>query len=273
MALAHGAHLEISGHTPPWLITSTFAQIFHQIFRIAVGPLHETFMNSPSLSEHSIEARHAPVGRFLDVRGSVADELITADLFPFWEIKDNVVRLRDGRNQVIKRGAFVGFKSLGLFSYQPDSRTTATEEFSLFWNVLNNSDLYKIPVPHRLGCRSKIFLKSAEPFEDLAARISSLLLSPNALKSLTPSATDFKIVVDYTDGLFSTILTIGPLHIGEASQHFSFYDEAFSSTGIFVDLDVSRTASLTLEGVPETVSEAFKVSWTKADQITKFLLP
>lgn len=47
------------------------------------------------VTEHVMEIRHQASGRFLDVRGYVADHFKSNELFPHWQIDSNVVQFRD----------------------------------------------------------------------------------------------------------------------------------------------------------------------------------
>jgi len=92
------------------------------------------------VSEHVLEVRHQATGRFLDVRGYVADHIKGADLFLHWEIDSNVVNFRDAPQKPKKIGAFAGYRSAGVFVYDPDTRNFVEDKSGKFWRTLTKNN-------------------------------------------------------------------------------------------------------------------------------------
>ena len=110
------------------------------------------------LAEHVFEARHAPSGSFLDVRGYVADYIKSEGVLPHWKIDTNVVNFRDEPDSVKRDAAFTGFKSAGYVVYNPETRNYFSDKAGSFWKTLIKNNHYKVPEITRFGARTKAFM-------------------------------------------------------------------------------------------------------------------
>ncbi len=219
------------------------------------------------VSEHVLEIRHQATGRFLDVRGYVADHIKGADLFPHWQIDSNVVNFRDAPQSPEKIGAFAGFKSAGIFVYDPDTRNYFEDKAGKFWKTLTKNQFYLVPDITRFGCRTKVFLNSNKSFEEINSILYSKFFTNEFKDLIGEKEKDLQVVIELVVGEFELRLTCGPIHKDEANRYFSFQSDHFSDTGIFLDLDVYKTKSVSHADVPSLTKKAMKLSWEKIDSV------
>lgn len=220
------------------------------------------------VSEHVLEVRHQAAGRFLDVRGYVADHIKGADLFPHWEIDSNVVNFRDAPQKPKKIGAFAGYRSAGVFVYDPDTRNYFEDKSGKFWRTLTKNQFYTLPDITRFGCRTKVFLNSNESFEEINSVIYSKFFTEDFKSLVGEKEKDLQIVVELAAGEFDVRLTCGPIHKEEANRYFSFESEHFSETGIYLDIDVYKTKNILHSDVPALTKKAMELAWKKVDNIS-----
>lgn len=180
------------------------------------------------VAEHVLEVRHQATGRFLDVRGYVADHIRSADIFPHWQIDSNVVNFRDAPHNPEKVGAFAGFKSAGLFVYDPDTRNFFEDKSSKFWKTLVNNGFYAVPEVTRFGCRTKVFLNSQKSFDEINEALYSKFFTKEFKSLVGEKEKDLQIVVDLVVDGFNLRLTCGPIQKDEANRYFSFDSNHFS---------------------------------------------
>lgn len=220
------------------------------------------------VTEHTLEVRHGACGKFLDVRGYVADHIRAAELFPHWRIETNIVNFSDHPNRAEKIGAFAGYKSAGLFTFDPDTRNYFEDKSSKFWKVLNKNQFYTIPNITRFGCRTKAFLNSRKSFEDINESLYAEFFSTGFKTLMGDKENDFQIIVDMHVENFQLRVSIGPMHKGEARRLFNFESDHFEEAGIFIDLDIFKTSGIENTTVPKLTKEAMKLAWERIDTIS-----
>ncbi len=118
------------------------------------------------VAEHVLEVRYAASGAFLNVMGYMADYIRDKGLFPHWRVGTNIVNFFDSE-PVKKTGAFVAYNRSGYVAKNPDTRNFFQDKAIAFWNVLLANEHFKLPDPTRFGARTKIFLSSHKPFEEI----------------------------------------------------------------------------------------------------------
>lgn len=223
--------------------------------------------DSVVVSEHVLEIRHQATGRFLDVRGYVADHIKDADLFPHWQIETNVVNFRDAPKTADRMGAFAGYKSAGLFVYDPDTRNFFQDKATQFWRTLNKNQFYKIPDITRFGCRTKSFLTSDQEFEEINSRLYRQFFSDEFRSLVGEKEKDLQIVIELQANHFEIRMTCGPIQKDEAMRYFGFESEHFSETGLFLDIDVYKTEGVDHKDVPRLTKSAMGLIWERIDRI------
>jgi hypothetical protein len=223
------------------------------------------------ITEHIFEVRHAPSGRFLDVRGYVSDHIKSSGLFQHWEINPTVIHFRDGESKIEKTGAFAGYKSAGYFAFDPETRNYFEDKSIQFWKKLKENQFYTIPELIRLGCRTKAFITCDKSFDDIHSMLYSNLFTGKVSDMIGKEEKDFQVIMDLKLSEYDIHMSIGPIHKNEAGNFFSFESKHFENAGIFLDLDVSKQSGLSQNNIPSYVKDAMKISWERIDGITSIL--
>ena len=221
--------------------------------------------NKVIVSEHVLEVRHQATGRFLDVRGYVADHIKGAELFDHWEIDTNVVKFRDAPRRPEKIGAFAGFQSAGVFVYDPDTRNFFEDKTGKFWKTLIKNQFYTLPELTRFGCRSKVFLNSDKSFDEINIAVYSKFFTEEFKTLVGAKEKDLQIVIDLSSGEFDIKIHCGPIHKEEARRYFSFKSDHFSDSGFFLDIDIYKTKKIKHADIPSLTKKAMKLAWEKVD--------
>jgi hypothetical protein len=225
--------------------------------------------DSVIVSEHILEVRHQASGRFLDVRGLVADHIKTGEIFPHWQIDTNVVNFRDASGAPKKIGAFVGYKSAGLYVYDPDTRNYFEDKVGKFWRSLTSCQLYALPELTRFGCRTKAFLNSEKSFDEINRNLYAKFFSRNFHEMLGERQKDLQVVIDLESTDFSIRITCGPIHKEEATRYFSFSSDHFKETGVYIDIDYSKKENIDIKEVPKLTKSAIQATWERIDKIAQ----
>lgn len=219
------------------------------------------------LSEHVLEVRYKASGTFLDVRGYIADYIHQNGVFPHWNIDTNVVNFRDESNVIKTEGAFVGYKSAGYVTLNPQTRNYFTDRASSFWNMFIKNDHYKIPNPLRFGARTKLFVPSTQSFDKINKVMFEELFTEKARSLIGGKETDLQFTVELQEDVFDVRVVGGPLHKDESRKFFKFDAEQFSQCGLFLDIDYFKTDGLSLPNVPKLLKHAITLTWEKAELI------
>lgn len=219
------------------------------------------------LAEHTLEVRHLASGTFLDVRGYVADYIRQEGAFPHWQIDANVVNFRDEPASVKAEGAFVGYKSAGYVSLNPQTRNYFTDRASAFWKLLLKNNHYKIPDPTRFGTRTKVFIPSSRTFEEINKTIYETFLTENARSLIGGKQTDLQFTIDLREETFEVRVIGGPTRKDEVGRYLQFESDYFKQSGLFLDIDFYKTDGLSLVDVPVLLRKAIDLTWHKAELI------
>jgi len=221
------------------------------------------------VTENVLEIRHQASGRFLDVRGYVADHFKSNELFPHWQIDSNVVHFRDDPKTPKKIGAFAGYKSAGLYTFDPETRNYFEDKAGQFWKALSKNQFYVIPEIKRFGCRTKAFLNCTDTFENINEKLYKKFFSEDFRGLIGEKEKDLQIVINLTIDKFQLKLTCGPIKKNEASNYFNFKSDHFDDTGIFLDIDVFIVGDIQSSKISSLVKEAMTLTWKKIDNISK----
>lgn len=224
----------------------------------------------PIVAEQLFELRHEASGTFLDVRGFVADYL-RKHKFPHWRIDTNSISFHDAPQGVQKDGAFVGYKSLGYYVHNADTKNYFVDKAIAFWKVLLENGHYEIPSPSRFGARAKLFLPREHEFEEINKRIFKTFIAQDGVHIFGATPTDIQINIDLNEAPFSIRCVLGPTHKGEAGNFFPFESKEFEKAGIFLDLDIYTTTDLALDKVPDLLRRASDVTWAKLERLEQAL--
>ncbi len=223
------------------------------------------------LAEHIVEIRHAAAGTFLDVRGYVADYIRTSGFLPHWSIQTNIVNFRDKEDKVEKEGGFVGYKSLGYFVYNADTKNFFADRANAFLKLIMENKHYTIPDMTRFGVRTKVFIPCDLTFEAINSKFFNRLFTEGAVKLIGGQEKDFQIIIDLIEQEFDVRLRGGPIHKNEAGKHLNFEAEQFKNAGIFLDIDYYKTKDILLKQTRKHLLQAIELTWNKVENIASEL--
>jgi hypothetical protein len=223
------------------------------------------------VTNHIIEIRHGAIGKFLDVRGSIADHVRISGFLPHWKIEQNVVQFLDDDIKVDKEGAFAGYKSFGYLTNNPPKKNSFQDRAFSFFKLMLKNPYYRIQAATRFGCRSRVFLPSEADFESIHKTLNEKLLSANLREIVANKETDLQVVIEFKEGRFDGRLILGPMHKDEVKSHLSFESEHFSKTGLFIDIDYFITGNIECSKLQAILKEGMSLTWDKVDAITQKL--
>lgn len=223
--------------------------------------------NDIMLTEHVLEVRYVASGTFLDLRGYIADYLRQEDVFPHWKIEPNVVNFRDESDNIKSEGAFVGYRSAGYVSLNPQTRNYFTDRASSFWKVLSKNKQFTIPELVRFGARTKVFVPSSNSFEQINKSLYEGFFTKKGRDLTGGKERDLQFTIELEEDVFNLRIIVGPLHTDEAEKHFQFESDQFKNTGLFLDIDCYKTEFSDSDSVPKLLAKAMEITWRKAEQI------
>ncbi len=221
------------------------------------------------ISESIFEIRHEPSGIFLDKRGYIADHIRGNNLFNHWQIENNLVQFRDDPKIVKKIGGFVGYKSIGLFCFDPETSNLFEDKAIQFWNTVKKNQIYQIPELLRFGCRTKAFISCDKDFKQLNKELYSNFFSDSFKSLVGKGQEDLQIVIRQKQESLTINLTIGPVQKNEAGQYFNFENETFEKSGIYIDIDVSNQPPISHSEIKALIKKSMSITWDRIDEISK----
>lgn len=217
------------------------------------------------LAEQILEVRHIPSGSFLDVRGYVADYVRASRFLPHWKIDPSIVTFRDKPDEIDKEGAFAGYRSVGYFIHDPETRNLFVDRASLFWRTIQKNQYYKLPDLERFGARTKVFLPSVQSFDEINSAFYRLFYTDTTREIIGGTERDVQFVIVLQEQEFDVRVSGGPIHKGEVGAYLGFESKQFEKTGFFVDLDFYRTTGLKHDDVPKLLRTAVDLTWSKVE--------
>ena len=147
------------------------------------------------ISESIFEIRHEASGIFLDKRGYVADHIRSNEIFHHWQIENNLVSFRDDPKVVKKIGGFIGYKSIGLFCYDPETNNFFEDKAVQFWKAVKKNQIYQIPDILRFGCRTKAFISCERDFKELNDQLYEKFTTEEFRNLIGSGEEDLQIVI------------------------------------------------------------------------------
>ena len=228
-------------------------------------------VESVMLVEHILEVRHSASGSFLDARGFVADYIRSQGVFSHWSIDANVVNFRDNETKIIRDGAFASFKSAGYIVYNPETQNYFSDKASAYWKVLYKNQHYTLPELTRFGVRTKIFIPSSKPFDEIYSLVFDKFYRPEVNQIIGDNIDDVQFVFNLKENKFSIRVSGGPVHKNEVQKYMSFEATEFQECGIYLDIDYSKTEDLNEKDISKLLKECITLTWKKIDNITQLL--
>ncbi len=193
------------------------------------------------LWEYGTEVRYEPLGRFLDLRGSIADALRIGAGLAFWSITENRIDFRV-TEESHRETAFVSYRNLGYAVINPDSPTYFSDRAAKFFRELLKVPGYVLTPIQRFGFRIRSVSPFSGEYDALRKKVIQVISPPNELTTLIKgSLIDVGFTYEFTRGDVGVKAVIGPLAEKEMRQHFRseyFSDEdLFPKVGLFLDTD------------------------------------
>ena len=217
------------------------------------------------LAEQILEVRYPASGSFLDVRGSVADQIRTKGFLSHWSIEPNIINFRDDAEAVNKEMAFVGYKSAGYVVQDAPTKNFFQERAALFWRHLRDCKDFPIPKLERFGARSKIFIPTDKTFQEVYKAGCAVLYTPQALElGATLKDVQFVFQLKTADG-FEGRISGGPVAKDEAAAHLNSDSPLLSKAGFFIDVDLYKSSGIEHDDVSKLLRDASALHWAKAD--------
>lgn len=222
---------------------------------------------SKTIVNHIFEIRIKPDARFLDKRGSVADQMTNAK-FNHWNISGNRIDFTSSDHPELT--AFFSFRNLGVASRVPSTtdefRETAEEFIKSAWQHFATSTII------RIGVRS-IFLTQASDFKKSfdAYRGKFLKLSDDDLSKFGGDLVDLGFPLNFIEGDNFFNINTGPMEDKQSKDIFG--DKAFKA-GVFLDVDYFRkeiSPHIIQKHVVSFVEDGIKKANTVMQQITQLV--
>lgn len=222
------------------------------------------------ITEHTLELRHAAVGKFLDVRGKVADYIKDKKFFTHWAIQENTISFYDDGSALNKPKATISFNAIAFITTNPPTKNFFQEKAISFWNAVSSNEDYIIPSISRFGARTKCYIPVKDlTFSKIHERIYSKLFSSEFVQKVGTLA-DLQLVLDLKEKEYNIRLILGPVKENEAGRYFSFQDKAFVSPGLYIDIDYFKF-SAPHEKIKSSLNEAMELTWKRIDSIVDII--
>jgi hypothetical protein len=226
------------------------------------------------ITEHIFEVRHEALAKFLDIKGSIADDIKKRDLFSFWKIQENVISFSDQKDFITKdAGATVTYDRICFFAYKAVSDGNFRKNAINFLCELNKCKPYAVPPLTRFGLRIKSFIPATNmSFEEIYKCIATNLLNDKYTSILGEKQRDIHLTFEFEEKEFQVRAMIGPLKSDEAERHFRFKDEAFKENGLYVDVDYFKTGQFKYHDVKPMLEKATELAKKRIQQIADTIL-
>ena len=224
------------------------------------------------ITEHVFELQHEVKGKFLDIKGTIADAIREAAIFPDWQIDANLIKFYNGKTIDDKDiEAIISYNLIRFMSYDPSTKNYFEEQLKKFIKTLRSLDVYDIPKINRFGVRTKCFIPSQLTFNDIFKRISQSLNNEYVSKLVGGIPNDTQLSFNTSEHGFTVRVTIGPIKPKEAKNYFSFKSDKLSSSGTYIDIDCFQVQQIENNEINELINKAMKITWQKIENITNVL--
>ena len=216
------------------------------------------------VAEQIFELRHDASGAFLDARGAIADFVRENKLFPHWKIDPNIVNFYDIPTKIDKEGASIGYKSINYIVFNPETTNYFQDKASSFFKKILRNINYKIPENlTRFGLRTRVYFPSEKQFETIREMVFDTFYLKSVRDLIGGKEKDIFFVFDIVDGEFDVKIAGGPGRGGEISAYFSFPNDDLNKTGIYLDIDLSKTKNLKLDSIQRLIHDSNELVWAK----------
>jgi len=227
--------------------------------------------NKIFITEHVLELKHAAAGKFLDVRGEVADYIKKENLFVHWGIRENTISFYEEEGIPNKPKAMIGFNSIVFVAPNPATQNFFQEKAICFWNIVKKNKFYIVPKISRFGSRTKCYIPADNmTFDNIYKNMCSKLFHNDFMKQ-TRTSTDLQLVLDLKEEGYNIRLVLGPVRERESARYFSFDTKEFAKSGLYIDIDCFKNGNIAHDEIKTFLDKAMKLTWAKIDTVVDFI--
>jgi hypothetical protein len=219
------------------------------------------------VTEHILEIKHEPTGKFLDVRGSIADYITKNEMFSHWNINETSVSFFDTPAGIKDVGAVVSYDKIIFLSYNPSTQNYFEDKAVKFWKILERNEQYVIPEIGRFGARTKCFIPSKLSFNDINNRVYTTFFNEKSANIMGGRQTDQQIIFDLNENDFQVRIITGPVKINEAKRYFNFSVPEFEHAGLYIDVDYYQVGKIPSTEIRNLFNNAMVLFWQKIERI------
>ena len=226
-------------------------------------------MKNPVKSEHVLEIRYKPIGAFLDIRGSVADQIAESTHLKEWSISEHRIDFKDAPEKW-KDSAFVSYRNCGYLAPNPATKSYFPDQATKFLRKLREIPEFKLPPITRIGVRSTFIAGCDKKFDELLNLfIDKLGLPKDKLAGLFSGEiidAGLPLYLRSNHGRFN--ITTGPMEEEQIKGLFRGKDE-LPKIGLYFDIDyfkedLKETNEKELAGLIKTFADE---SWEKSEKL------
>lgn len=232
--------------------------------------------NSNKIYIYVAELIHDTSGKFLDIKGSIADKIKGEKIFNDWQISSDNIRFFNQDSLPRKREeAYATPNLLRYIVYNPDTDSYFKDKTQKFFKSIidKKSNLYSIPELRRIGIRTKCYIKSDLDFKKIYETIYCKFFKDDLDKLVGKNRKDLRVVFTLSEDDFDISFTIGPLNKNEIQKHLGVSENAlgttFDKTGIYIDIDCARTKNINPNNITEIIKSALSLTHDKINTLIK----
>lgn len=221
------------------------------------------------ISEQVLEVRYKPAGRFVDIKGKLADSLIK--FLPHWQIGNDNIILTDNPGRPKIESAFVGYKSAGYSAVNPSTGNFFQDKCISFWKMLDENGIFEIPAIERVGLRSRIFIESKVSREEIDNLFIHKIYSSKINQLFTEDKRAVKFYFELKVGGHKVVMQAYPFGNKDEGKIFSFVSDELFKSGLFIDIDYFVLSELNKKDIPDFVRKALSFTTEKSISFFNYL--
>lgn len=221
------------------------------------------------ISEQVLEVRYKPAGRFMDIKGELADSL--TNFLPHWQIGVDNIILTDTLGKAKVESAFVGYKNAGYSSINPSTGNFFQDRCISFWKAFDENGIFAIPAIQRVGLRSRIFIESKISREEADNLFMDKIYSSNINQLFTEDKHAIKFYIELKVGGDKVVMQAYPFGKKNEGKIFSFVSDELFKSGLFIDIDYFIVSDLNKRDIPDFVRKALSYTTRKATSFFDYL--
>lgn len=224
-------------------------------------------------SEHVLEVRFRAFGRFLDIRGKIADWITDHSDLTYWTISDNRITFRLSETSQREVG-FVGHQNLGYAVRRPSTRNYLPDRGLHFLSELLEVDEFELRPVIRVGVRLRVLFPYQGRLEALVQRVTGHIPAhQNLVEPFHAEIEDIGPVLVLRRGDIRIKVGSGPMAREQSASHFQGYED-LPEVGFYLDQDhyqVDAQGRLGERDVTSLVRSFSTAAWEAVDFYNRLL--